>query len=448
LTVALNTPAIVHFVGTGALNKYPVSFPTFEDYTLEVSIAGEDGATIPLSQGLDYVLQGIGRPNTQAELTLVDAANVPPGHTGPIPESQEWLDGGNLAEGYLLFVAFTDKGYQPMKGRDWGAFAPEKFERTMDRLAMNVKRLRHEVSKALRFSDRTFFLDGEPVTAEDLLRRVNELEALIEAFISTGGSLPPGMFNGAFLEGDESEDMGARWVDGAYEGFSARFNQAFSSAGLDDTIRKILDFAYLSATISLSTAPGTSVREKGVEVSAVTMNASTVKRTENILTVEFYRAGSLVHTVSSPNPNGGVESYVDNNAFTDNRSFYARVWDGTSWANSNTVSYPFVYPYYHGAGAPGRTAAQVAAMVKSVIASNANRNAAFTTSNGDVYYFAYPASYGALTSILDENSFEVISSWTLRIENITGLDGTAQSYRIYEFNNPVIAGSTSFTFRR
>ena len=101
-----------------------------------------------------------------------------------------------------------------------------------------------------------------------------------------------------------------------------------------------------------------------------------------------------------------------------------------------------------GAGAAGLSASSVAGLTKRVITSTASRTESITASNSNVFYFAYPASYGALTSILDINGFETFPDWTLRTENITGLDGNAVSYRIYEFNNPVAAGAYQFTFIR
>jgi hypothetical protein len=115
---------------------------------------------------------------------------------------------------------------------------------------------------------------------------------------------------------------------------------------------------------------------------------------------------------------------------------------------SASASFTFVYPYYYGPGAVGLTAAAVAGLTKDIRTSTASLNRVFTATAGQVYYFAYLASYGALTSILDENGFETIGDWTLRTEDITGLDATAQSYRIYEFDNPVAGGTTNYTFIR
>jgi hypothetical protein len=234
----------------------------------------------------------------------------------------------------------------------------------------------------------------------------------------------------------------------SYSGWSDRFDEIFVSTDLEDTLDKILIITYAAPTITLSCSPSQAVREKGTSVASVDMSATTTKRSDPITAVLHYRNGVLVNTEASPDPDGAVETYTESTPFTDTMTFYSTVNDGTTLVQSNTVTYVYAYPYYSGAGAVGLSAANVALLTKNVRVSTASLNKSFTTLNGEVYFFAYPASYGALTSILDENGFETFSDWTLRTENITGLDATPVSYRIYEFNNPVVAGSTDFTFIR
>jgi hypothetical protein len=209
---------------------------------------------------------------------------------------------------------------------------------------------------------------------------------------------------------------------------------------------------YVGPLVSLS-GSSNSLREKGNTVSGITMSANETKRTDDIARIYFRQGANPIEDYEPPVIIGsGVTTAGYAIPFSDNITFTVEVTDDGTSGGPTTVSssttYSFVYPYYYGTGAPSRTAAQVAAMTKDIINSNANLTRGFTTVNGDVYYFAYPASYGALTSILDENNFEVFGSWTLRTENITGLDGNPVSYRIYESNNPVTAGTTQFTFRR
>lgn len=267
-----------------------------------------------------------------------------------------------------------------------------------------------------------------------------------------GGSVPASALEGDYLEADSSGD--AVWTSGTFDGFSARFGQAFSALGVRDAINKILDFTYLAPQISLSMAGSGTIREKGSSLASSLMTASTTKRTDPIAKVEFFRGGvEIAENDPATYPNGGSEQYNETTPITDTTSFYARVTDdgtsgGPSTIQSNTVTFNFVYPYYHGCGAPSLSAANVALLTKSVIAENTNLSRSFTSLDTQVYYFAYPASYGTLSQILDVNAFDVTADWTLRVENITGLDSTPVSYNIYEFNNPVLAGSTTFTFKQ
>jgi hypothetical protein len=260
-----------------------------------------------------------------------------------------------------------------------------------------------------------------------------------------GSSLPTGGIDADYLE---IQGGAAAFESGIFAGFSSRYGVAWNTSGLRATLLAILDFSYLAPQISLSCSPAQSVREKGTVVAAVTMTATTTKRSDPITTVTHWRNGVLVDTEASPSATGGAETFTESTPFSDTMTFFSRVGDGTSTIQSNTVTYTYVYPYYSGAAAPGRTPAQVAALTKDVRVSTASLNKTFTPANGDVYYYAYPASYGALTSIKDENNFETFGDWTLTTANITGLDASAVSYRIYAFNNPVVAGSTNYTFIR
>ena len=92
--------------------------------------------------------------------------------------------------------------------------------------------------------------------------------------------------------------------------------------------------------------------------------------------------------------------------------------------------------------------AAVAGLTKDITNNTSNYSRTIVSAGSQKLYIAYPASYGALTSILDANLFEVISTFTVTTANITGLDGNPVSYRIYESNNLVIAGSFAFQFKK
>jgi hypothetical protein len=270
---------------------------------------------------------------------------------------------------------------------------------------------------------------------------------------TAGSGLPVGGATGSVLAKLSAVDSDTEWHQYAYDGYSSRFAAAFTSTDLADTLAKIIVITYVAPTISLSAAGSGTVREKGASVASSLLSATVTKKSDPIDEVRFYEGINLVNTIATPNPAGGVETYNYAVPFTDNISFSAKVDDngatgGPTTVTSNTVSFTFVYPYYSGAGAVGLTPAQVGALTKGIQVTAASVAKSFTATAGQVFYFAQPASYTALNSILDVNNFETIGDWTVSVANITGLDATAQSYRIYAFNNPVTAGTYTYTFKR
>jgi len=344
------------------------------------------------------------------------------------------------------------------------SFRADDVEEGMDRLALMIQQLAEVLGRVptieqypamVGLFDTALPPDG---AADDILT-INATNDGFEwkspaAVASGGGSgIPVGGVAGDFLEKASATDGDAVWMTGAYSGIS-RFG-AFSSTGLEDTIAQILNITYTPPSISLAASGSGTVREKGASVASTTLTATITKQSDPIVDVRFYQGVTLLDTQTGnpPVPNGGAPTYVYSVAFTDNISFSAQtIDDGTSGGPTNvtssTVSFTFVYPYYSGVGAAALAAASVGALTKDVRISTSSLNKSFTPNGSQVLYFAYPASYGALTSILDDNDFETLGDWTLRTENITGLDATAQSYRIYEFNNTPVSGTYGFTFIR
>lgn len=268
---------------------------------------------------------------------------------------------------------------------------------------------------------------------------------------SGGGSVPSGGVDGDYLEVSGGV-LG--FNSGIFEGFSARYGQALSLTTLRDALMYIFQFSYLAPLVSLTASGSTTVREKGTAVTASTLTAAVTKRSTDISRIQFFLGGVSVYDENPALTVGsGSTVYPWTGSFSDNSTFRVDVTDTTDGTNGPTtvqssVNFTFVYPYYNGVGTPGLSAAAVAALTKDVRVSTASLAKTFTTASGEVFYFAYPASYGDLTSIKDINNFESISSWTKRTENITGLDANPVSYNIYEFSIPQGAGSTSFTFIR
>jgi hypothetical protein len=321
-----------------------------------------------------------------------------------------------------------------------------------DQVYQRIQELKRDLRYCVKFGMYGFDVEGKRLTAEEILLRLEALEAQIVSLTGGAGSVPSGAEDGDYLEADSSMPEGVSWKTGVFAGYSARFGAIVDTASLTEALNYIFNFQYTAAGISLSASPAQSVREKGNTISSVNLSAVTTKRTDPIAAVRFYRAGALVNTVSSPTVGGGTETYTDSTPFADTMTFTAEVDDdgtsgGPTTTTSNTVTYTYVYPFYYGVGAASLTGAGIAALTKD-IRTNSNSIAVSFSPTAQKIYFAFPTGYGALTSILDPNGFEMISAFTARTVSITGLDATSQTYRVYELTTATTQVAFTCTFIR
>lgn len=420
----------VTYLGNGTLATYSFSFKVRQASDILIIVYKTDDDTL--------VFQERGNVLTNVLSVAFDSLNG--GGTITLP--------ANLAlDRKLIIKLAVDAPVQDFRFRNQSDFELRQFENGLDQLTAQVQRLTEKISRTFRLSDKATYeanlnmeIDSPPVANGipkfDANGEIVEFVTPAEIVNAAGG--------GGFVD-----------TNYAFNGYSARFSEAFATADLLTTLQQIINLSYLGPTISLSGTGSGTIREKGASLASAPLSATITKRSNDIAAVRFYRGITLIDTQTSGGaiPSGGVNSYTDSTGWTDTIAFSAQVDDiagggGPTTVTSNTVTYTFVYPYYSGAGAPGLSAAAVGGLTKDIIASTATVNKTITAANGNVFYFAYPASYGALTSILDVSSFETFSDWTLRTENITGLDGNPISYRIYEFENPVVAGNYYYSFRR
>ena len=384
----------------------------------------------------------------------------------------------DLPAGHLLTILFDDNApTQLTEFRNKSDFTLKRLEAMVDTQAAQIQKLNYLMLRSLKLKSSMNIADAADFNTELPMNTIDDLvednsgktivigadnkslelgPSIADAIASSTG-LPVGGVQYDLLEKQTSTDGDADWTGPlVYNGISARFGSTlFTASGIKNILDTILQITYTAPTISLSGTGSGTIREKGTSLASAPLSASITKLSNDIAQVEFFRGVTSIDTqvAGGAIPSGGTSTYTDSTGWTDTISFSAKVTDiagggGPTTVTSNTVTYTFVYPYYSDAGAVGLTAAQVGALTKTLITSTATVNKTMTATGGQVLYFAYLASYGALTSILDVNGFETIGDWTLTTSNITGADATAQSYRIYSFNNPLTAGSYYYSFRR
>lgn len=237
--------------------------------------------------------------------------------------------------------------------------------------------------------------------------------------------------------------------------FSARFNKIITATTLREVIAEVYDIQYVGPAITLTSNIGVGPYEKGQAITAINFTAAVVRKSNDIAQVEFLQGASVLDTQTSGGaiPSGGNSIYNWTGSITDTTSFTARVTDvsggGGPTTATGTRTFSYIYAYYHGAGNTGLNAAQIAALTKVVATPSANQRIDYTLTVGQVPYFAYPVSVGAINQITDESGFDVTSSWTITTKVLTNIHGLTASYYCCEFNNPAgSANSTFYTFKR
>ncbi len=95
--------------------------------------------------------------------------------------------------------------------------------------------------------------------------------------------------------------------------------------------------------------------------------------------------------------------------------------------------------WYHGVGAAGLTPAQIMAL-SNFTSEKANKTVS-ESPTVNRFYYAYQASFGTLDKILDPNGFDLISDYTFRVEDFSGVD-----YNIYEYGHDTTQTSFALSY--
>lgn len=202
-----------------------------------------------------------------------------------------------------------------------------------------------------------------------------------------------------------------------------------------EVLNKLL-FPYVAQVVGNPTrVPNTSTLEKGNNQTITSVSVSVTKKSEAITKVELYNGSTLLATKEGDSvKNGGNITFSDLSVAvpSSNVVLTVKVTDATgNTVSKNTPGWTFVYPYYIGVCAENATVDEV--LVESLtkkVEAKGNKAFTFNTDN-QRFVFAYPKAHGTLKSILDPNNFEILGSFICSEVNITGLDGTVQTYYVY-----------------
>lgn len=210
----------------------------------------------------------------------------------------------------------------------------------------------------------------------------------------------------------------------------------FAAVPISDLLDDLL-YPYQPPQVNLTTNPSNYILEAGdTSVSNVDLTANITVGDLPIVSITFNKNLLEIHTSAADT------TFTDIADITTDTNYHVVVSDGTTDVSS-VKNFTFVYPFYTGVAGGGLSASGVAGLTKSI--STKSSRTITNSPSTQVFYFAYPAFYGTLSSIIDPTNFDIIADYTRRTENITGLDGNAISYYIYEYNN--LTSQSSFAIR-
>lgn len=223
--------------------------------------------------------------------------------------------------------------------------------------------------------------------------------------------------------------------------------QTFNDMPVNEVLDMIL-YPWIAPTVACSvTAPSNGGNfEKGSTQNVTNIRVTVTKKSHNITKVEIFDGATSLGSKTDGVSNGGTFNFTVDKDVTTNKNYQAKVTDAkTKTTTATSGTFNFVYPYYWGAVAATGTVTEsmVEALSKQIVVKG-SKSVNFTCNNQRIC-FAYPAAYGDLKTIKDQNNFDVTGTFTKTVVSITGRDGSAQDYNVY-VNSPSTVAGFGMTF--
>ena len=174
-------------------------------------------------------------------------------------------------------------------------------------------------------------------------------------------------------------------------------------------ILKMALVSYVNPSATVSYSQPNTVLKKGQSFDLTITVSGIIKGTNDVAELILIKDGTVLETITYVT---GTNSYEFSpiTGINSDCSFQIKVGDTQGKQYSTTKSYSFVDPYYIGA-TDGIPTADTVVTLTELIEAKSNKTKKVTAADQYVVY-AYPASYGNLTSIIDGNGFENLTDYT------------------------------------
>ena len=213
-------------------------------------------------------------------------------------------------------------------------------------------------------------------------------------------------------------------------------------------------YPFIEATISMNSF---SLQEVGLSYSpniigTITLNDETVVTDRRVIDVTG--GNTTLNNPAGNSINYTAPSIIIVSGTTNQYKIEADVGNNGSptTIESPTRAVSGVYPFFHGMNSTaGMTGSTLYGALTKLVESQGNKNILLNGTNQKIY-FCYPATYPDLSSILDQNGFEILGATfpatpDTRLVESTGLQSNYSiNYKVYESTNSVTVTSSTFQF--
>jgi hypothetical protein len=231
--------------------------------------------------------------------------------------------------------------------------------------------------------------------------------------------------------------------------------------GTTTNISDFLDavfFPFLSATISIN---ANVLYEIGT-TNSVTISGTTTARDETVFSNgrvdEVYPATTTIYSFGANTTYSTSITFTPDKSVTSSLELRYVAYQGVAnngtptTINSTTKLVQSCYPFLHGVSSDNLTSGGTfnysTLSSNKLIATKSDKTVSLTGSG--YIYFCFPASYGTLTAIFDQNGYAVFGSFTLFTANVTSIGLTnnwTESYNIYQSNTQTTPSAWNYQFK-
>lgn len=231
-------------------------------------------------------------------------------------------------------------------------------------------------------------------------------------------------------------------------GIAKGYTTPASGVEVKDMIDKLLHpYVAPSGITAQMLATNGGVVEKGTTQTITGVKVSWTAGSASVMQIDVKNGSTIIKTITVASNSDSFSSpqtitFDSPMSVTTDTQLIVEITDSNARTySSNTGKYTFVSPYYYGAVAASvtsPTASNITGLTKSVQAKG-NKSFNYTCNNQKMVY-AYPKSYGALSKILDANSFDVTGTFTRSEVTVGGV-----AYYVY-INDASTVSSFKMTF--